>query len=416
MQTQSAFSSFAYEAQSARGESMSGTIDAAGVDDARRRLEGMNLRVLEIEPAGKPPRPRALKGDDFLAFNEQLSQLASAGMPIEQGLRLIAQDMRSRRLSATVNQIAEELERGTSLGEAFEKHHGQFPPLYGKLMEAGVKTGNLPAMLLNLGRHLELVYRMRAMLWRTFAYPIAVFIGLLLILIFLGHVVLPQFAAIYAEMGKDAANRVDWRTGRQISPALPLLTQIVLSMSAFVPALIVLLITLVVVLPIVWRFLRLSGTDRAVIDRFILPLPLLGPVLRRNLVARWCDAMKLAVDAGLDLPAAIALAGDAIGSARLKSDGERLIATMAAGMWAGEKLRVLPPTVPAAMALAVRQNQLSSTLGTLSGLYQRQAEIRLGVIPAILTPLLLIIIALTIGAVIAAVYFPIVNLFRFLTY
>src|SRR5687768_11967976 len=157
---------FAYQAQNELGQAVSGTIDAADASQAQRLLQSLRLRVIQIDPASRPPRPKAITGDDFLAFNQQLTHLTRAGLPVEHGLRLIAQDMRSGRMAATVKQIADDLERGTPLAQAFEARHQQFPPMYGQLVAAGVQTSNLPAMLLNLGRHMELVYRLRAMLWR----------------------------------------------------------------------------------------------------------------------------------------------------------------------------------------------------------------------------------------------------------
>src|SRR5262245_5074354 len=93
-------STFAYQAQTPDGLRMSGTIDALDVGSASRRLTELGLRISEIAPAAAPaPRPRALRATDFAAFNQQLAHLAKAGLPLEHGLRLIAADLRSGRLS-----------------------------------------------------------------------------------------------------------------------------------------------------------------------------------------------------------------------------------------------------------------------------------------------------------------------------
>src|SRR5690606_6068061 len=120
-----------------------------------------------------------------------------------------------------------------------------------------------------------------------------------------------------------------------------------------------------------------------------------GPVLKRNLVARWCDALRLGVDAGLDLPAAIELAGQAVYSRPLRADGRRLIDALASGQ-AGpvHGLRLLPATIPAAIAFSAQQDQLSQTLASMTRMYQEQAELRLVALPAVLTPLLLLFMAL----------------------
>src|SRR3982751_3260875 len=102
---------FAYRAQSIDGQPLPGPIDPASPDQARERLESLRLRVLELAPAQSAAAPvRPLKGEDFLTFNQQLAHLTSAGMPLEQGLRLIAQDMHRGSVANTIRQIADELE------------------------------------------------------------------------------------------------------------------------------------------------------------------------------------------------------------------------------------------------------------------------------------------------------------------
>src|SRR6478752_70109 len=140
--TTSGASTFAYEAQTAGEEAISGTIVASGTAEASRRLEAMGLRIIELKPADPVGRGRPLRGDDFLAFNRQLAQMTASGLPVEYGLRLIAKDMRSGRLGATINAVAADLEGGMSLGDAFERHADRFPPLYGRLVRAGIRANN----------------------------------------------------------------------------------------------------------------------------------------------------------------------------------------------------------------------------------------------------------------------------------
>src|SRR5688500_4429269 len=102
--------SFAYHAQTPDGQRLRGTVDCPDVNEARRRLVELGLRVPELTHTPRPARPMALGASDFAAFNQQLAHLAKAGMPLEHGLRLIAADLKSGRLSRTVEQVAEDLE------------------------------------------------------------------------------------------------------------------------------------------------------------------------------------------------------------------------------------------------------------------------------------------------------------------
>jgi type IV pilus assembly protein PilC len=392
--TETAAQSFAYQAQTDDGQRMTGIVDAPDVQVATQRLNSLRLRVLEIQPAQAPKRPRSMRGEDFMAFNLQLAQLTKAGLPIERGLRLIAGDLRRGRLSRTVGQIASELESGTPLAQAFEKHRAQFPTLYGRLVEAGVRGGNLPGVLLSLGRHLETEQRLRSVLWRTFSYPAMVFCGLALIVGFLGYNVIPRFEQLYRDM------RVQ----------LPVVTEALLTISHALPYIAIIVIGIFLAAPIIWGLLRAAGKDRAVADALLLPLPLIGPVLRASLMARWLDAARIAVDAGLDLPAAAALAGDAAGSPALRRDSQALSDNLqAARPLTAAKTEILPATVPAAIEFASGHNDLPATLDALSDLYRRQADLRVDIVPTVLTPLLVILIAITVGFVLAGLFLPMVN-------
>jgi type II secretory pathway component PulF len=415
------FRSFVYQAQGDDGRRVTGTIDASDAGTAILQLETLQLRVIEIEPlkatvggADVPrPRTRALHGDDFAAFNQQLAHLTAAGLPVEAGLRLIAQDMRSGRLAATVALVADELERGVPLGEAFDRHRGKFPALYGRLLDAGVKSGDLSGVLLNLGRHMEMVQRLRSLLWRALSYPLVVLVALAVVLTFLGLYVLPQFEQLYAGFMGDAralgVMRSRWYGTPPPSSSMPWPTEVLFAVSKVVPQVGSAVLVLLLAVPVVWALLRLKGWDVHVVDRVALGLPLVGRALRLNLVARWCHALRIGVAAGLDLPAAIALAGDAVRSPRLRGDGERLIRQLEAGQpmtAAARELSLLPATVPAAIELAAGHHNLPDTLGSLSEMYERQAELRTSAVPAILTPLLVIGVACTVGFIILALMLP----------
>ena len=395
-----ATATFAYEAQTEEGQRLSGTIEAPNIEWATDRLRLMRLRVIDVRPTARPGRGKPLSGDEFIAFNQQLAQLTAAGLPVEQGLRLIAIEIRGRRLRRTIEQLSAELERGTPLDQAFDKYAARFPPLYGRLIRAGIKSGNLSGVLFGLGRHLDLVQRLRSTLWRALSYPLLVLVSLGCLLSFLGIWVLPQFQKIYAEF--------------RIS--LPASTEALLSLSRIAPALLIAMLALLVVVPVLWRGLQRLGYSIHVAERIFVPVPLIGPVLRFNLVARWCDAMRVAVEAGLDLQAAFDLAADATRSSRLARDGIEMASTLSQGMpLTSARTRLLPATVPAAMQFASGHHDLPSTLNTLSDMYQRQAELRLNALPGILTPILVLLIAIIVGFVVIALLAPLLGMINGMT-
>jgi len=193
-----------------------------------------------------------------------------------------------------------------------------------------------------------------------------------------------------------------------------LVTQIALDISDFVLGIPVLPTVGVIIAVLVLIFVTFGvlSRDPGISETVLLPLPLLGPIWRRNLLARWCDAVALGVDAGMDLPAAIALADDAIASPGLHADGQAIIAAVSNGRPISEAAvgKILPPIVPAAMELGVAQAQLAQNLHALSISYQQQSETRLATLQAVLTPIVLLILGAFLGALLLALFAPLITM------
>ena len=400
---------FSYRAQSPDGVVISGTIHAVDADEARWRLAALGLRVLEMEPMLTAPRTAAVRGEDFAAFNAQLASLAQAGLPLEQGLRLIAAEMRSGAMSASVRLVADELDRGTPIDQAFARHSDKFPPLYGRVVQAGVACGNLPGVLLSLGSHLQMTQRLSEALWRTLSYPLMVLLGFAAVMVFLGIAVVPPMRDIYQELegyGHDAFQ------------ALPLLSQIIFAIADHMPLILLASGILLAVGVIAWICIRIAGKATWFVERFIMPLPLLGTVLRRSLGARWCDGVRLGIEAGLPLDAALMLAADAAGSDLLRRDSERLIEahTRWAPMSEVPRLYLLSPTVAFALDGAVSRGDLAQTMASLRDMFERQTENALGVLQSVLRPLLVIMLAIVLGFVIAGLLSPLFRLIQSVSY
>ncbi|MEM9882700.1 MAG: type II secretion system F family protein [Planctomycetota bacterium] len=384
---------YRYAAQTPTGQTLDGVIRAAGVDEAQQALEAASLRVLTLE-RGQPAAGRPLRGADFAAFNQQLAQLTKVGLPLESGLRLIARDLGRGRLSASIDAVVDELERGVDLPEAFARHADRFPKLYSQVVAVGVESNNLSAVLLNLGRHLELVQRLRGALWRAASYPLIVLVCFVAVMVFIGGTLVPQFAEIY----------------RDIDIGLPPLTALLIDISAYTWPLAIAFLAVLAALPLLGWVGRGGGFRDAV----LLRLPLVGPALHRNLMARWCDMLRVGVAAGLDLPAALRLSGRVVGSRRLERDTQQLIDVIEAGGTLDESVRLalIPASVPAAIQLAAERADLAALVGDLSVIYEQQAEVRLIGVQTYLGPALLLVLGVLMGTVATALFLPLVKLMQ----
>jgi type II secretory pathway component PulF len=402
---------FAYQAQTATGDLLTGTIDAPSIGDATRQLQSLGLSLTRLEPAEKksPTRADPFRAADFLAFNQQLAALTGGGMPIERGLRLMAAELDDKRQTAVLDRIAGRLEKGTPLADAFGAEKTAFPPLYAGLLEAGVRTNNLPGMLLNLGRHAQLLQRLRAAWWKSASYPLMVLVTLLLVMVFIWIVVLPQFAAASAgpifEWGGPMPTG---RTGGDPNVALALAGANVIGCVIMVG------ISLVLIGVLTLSIMSRTNAGRATASKWALRVPLVGPVMKWSLIARWCDAVHLCVQAGMSLPASLELARNAVPSSKLQADTQSMIDAVNAGrsLETGSKTTLIPPLVPASLQMGIEKNDLPGTAAMLTQMYQEQAEIRLAVLPRVLSPMLLTLTAVSIGLAVLSMMLPMIAMIQ----
>ncbi|MEJ2649078.1 MAG: type II secretion system F family protein [Sedimentisphaerales bacterium] len=191
---------FQYNALTLDGRMMKGTIEAGSHDEANQLLKKMQLTVNSIDKAKTEKTKTSIGRNEFLLFNQQLASITKAGIPLEKGLRELAHDVSSRSMRRLINDIASELEAGVSIEQAFEKRQKRFPPLYGKILKAGVETGRLSEMLTSLNRHLEIANQTRRIIFEAMSYPTIIFILAAVIITGMFTFIIPQFAVAIGEM------------------------------------------------------------------------------------------------------------------------------------------------------------------------------------------------------------------------
>ena len=394
---------FDYEALTTSGRLMKGTIEADSHEEAREALAGMHLAVRSIAKAA-PPRPGTPMGrSEFLLFNEQLAAIARAGIPLERSLRELAHDAASPRMRRVIQAIATELEAGASIPEAFQKHARRFPPLYGRILEAGVRSGRLGEMLTSLNRHSETAAQTRRILFEATCYPIVVLALAAGIVTAFLYVVVPPFGQIFAEMGKE----------------VPSMTAGLLYLSRHVGAV---WCGIGVVLAAIVALKYALGTfpgGRRFKERIAFSVPVLGRLLRDTLLGRFADAMALLVGAGCDMPTCLRLAGGTTGSESLLGECEALARQVEGGgslLGGAAQRRVLPSLFLYAVDLGARRNELADSLYGLASMYDEQARVCQGRLQVSLLPILVIIVGSFVGGAIAALFLPMVHMIRYVQY
>jgi type II secretory pathway component PulF len=390
---------FQYNALTLDGRMMKGTIEAGSHDEANQLLKKMQLTVNSIDKAKTEKTKTSIGRNEFLLFNQQLASITKAGIPLEKGLRELAHDVSSRSMRKLINDIAGELEAGVSIEQAFEKRQKRFPPLYGKILKAGVETGQLSEMLTSLNRHLEIANQTRRIIFEAMSYPTIIFILAAVIITGMFTFIIPQFAVALSEMTQG---------GR-----LPAITRAFLSMAGnFLPFWTT---VLAVIAGIVVLFVMLSTfpAGRRFKEYLILRIPVLGKVYHSSMLSRMAEAMAILVAAGCDMPESLRLSAGATGSQTLFAESEIIAGHIEQGsniMEAGQFCKMIPKLFLYSIQLGAQRNELQDNLYSLGQMYTEQAAHGQSRLQAVLLPVMLICTGGFIALTILAMFAPIISI------
>lgn len=390
---------FEYSAMTASDRLMKGIIEAGSVQEASELLEQMRLKVNSLEKA-KSERPKTpIARTEFLLFNQQLASLTKAGIPLEQGLRELSKDVASKPMRKLIDSIALDLEAGMSIERAFEKRKEHFPPLYGRILKAGVETGRLSEMLTSLNRHIEVSSQTRRIVFEAMAYPAVVFVMGSLITTFLLLFIVPKFKNILQEMLEGQG--------------LPLLTQFALSMSDHILYFWLMVGCLVVAFLGINAILRSFPEGRRIREAIFLHIPAFGALYHSTILSKMAEAMAMMVAAGCDMPTCLRLGPDAASSETLIREGNMIAEQIEKGagiLDAGQFCRVMPRFFLYSIQLGSQRNELEDNLRSLGDMYAQQVRSAQTRLQGLLLPIMIIFVGFFIMLCILSIFLPMIKI------
>ncbi len=387
---------FEYNALTSEGRLMKGSIEAGSQEEASGLLKQMQLSVNSVVQA-KPEKPKTAIGrNEFLLFNQQLASITKAGIPLERGLRELSNDISSRSMRRLVNAIADELEAGVSIEQAFEKRQKHFPPLYGLILKAGVETGRLSEMLTSLNRHLEMATQTRRIIFEAISYPAVILTLASMILTGVFLFIVPQFEVVLTEM-----------TGH-----LPVLTKTVFGIARNVGPFWIAVGVIIAGILILYAILSASAAGRRIKESLLLKVPVIGSVYHSSVLGRMAEAMAIMVAAGCDMPAALRLGSGAAGSERLIAESETLAGQIEQGaniLEAGQLCRMMPRLFLYSVQLGSQRNELQDNLYSLGEMYAEQARCGQARLQAVLLPVMLVFVGGFVAMIVLAMFTPMIQ-------
>lgn len=388
---------FAWQGRDAQGRPTQGRLNAhtAGLARAQLRRQGVQSVRLQRLWWDRPPRVRP---SDLSLMTRQLAALLRAGVPLLQSLDMLSRSLTSVALLNIVQQVHNDVASGSALHEALASHPAHFTRLYTSMVQAGESAGILDTMMERLAHTLEKNEALRSRVRSALVYPTAVMGVAISVLVLILVFVVPVFEDVFKSFGAE----------------LPWATQIVVALSdglsASGP------VAVVVALLCLWFWQRPQAGQaqfKAAKDRWLLKLPMLGPLMGTAVVARWAQTLSALLSAGVPLAEALGPVAQACDHSvyegvtlqlqRQVTQGSRL----SEGMAQSDRF---PPMIVQLCATGEETGAMDQLLARAGGLMETELDDRVNGLSSLLEPLIIVVLGGLIGGILVAMYLPIFRL------
>ena len=405
---------FTYKALDSQGQEVRNEIEADSSDDALNKLRGQNLfptSVKEKSARKTGPKSRGLAASsrkktltiggvsskDLCTFTRQLSTLINAGLPIVRSLKILSDQLKPGVLKNSLMDVADDVEGGMALSEALAKHPKAFDKLYVNMTRAGEAGGILDQILERLAMFMEKAQRLKKRVMSAMIYPAAVVTvagGILIVII--GYIV-PQFEAMFKEMGTKLPTPTLILTGAGNIVQHHWWVFLAVPFGVFV----------------LYRLIVFSKSGRYAVDFVKLKLPIFGVIVNKSTVSRFARTLGTLITSGVPILEALNIVKEATGNAVVAAavgkvhdsirEGESMAAPLAAS-------KICDPMVVNMVDVGEETGELDKMLLKVADTYDEDVDALVGGMMSLIEPLLIVGMGLTVGFIVIALFLPLIDL------
>jgi len=306
---------YSYRAADPNGEIIQGAIEALNEKEVVSSLHDLQLIPIRISSAGQSTLSnlfttkvnpnaiiRRITSRDVMQFTQDLATLMGAGLPVDRSLSILSGACANERLRRIIGPVNKEIQGGSYVSDALADYPDIFSRFYISMIRVGESSGTLSTVLLRLGYFLNDAQKLKDDIRAALIYPTFLVLLCGVSLMIISVVVMPKFSVIFNDLGI----------------ALPLSTRLLLETGSFVLEYGLLLAMLAVLcLVIVHKYLG-TDTGRTAIDRLMLKMPIIGPLIQNIETARLSRTLGTLIQSGVPILAAIKLATDTLQNRLIK--------------------------------------------------------------------------------------------------
>ena len=392
---------FQWEATTRAGEVRRGVVEAADEAAVQNRLRADQLTPRRIKKQsagiqisiGSPVTPKELQ-----IFTRQLATMIDAGLPLVQCIDILANQCENQIFQTKLFQVKAAVEQGSSFSDALRKHPKIFDELYVNLVGAGEVGGILDTILNRLATYIEKAVKLKSQLKSAMVYPIAIMVvagGVIAVM--LGKVI-PTFEAMYQNF--DGAK-------------LPKPTKVVIGISrSFIDTWYIYFGVVATIIGLIVFAMR-NEAGRKVLDRMLLRFPVIGPVLRKIIVARFTRTLGTLLTSGVPILDALDICAKTAGNVVVAAAIQHTRAKISEGLdMAGPlaETAVFPSMVTQMIGVGEQTGAMDQMLQKIADFYEDEVDVAVAGMTALIEPIMMAFLGVVVGGLIVAMYLPVFEL------
>jgi MSHA biogenesis protein MshG len=399
---------YQYKGRNKQGEMMEGTIEAATQEGVINWLTSSGISPISVNKkvdtlSNQPDWLRALNGEkkltpaDLLMLTRQLGTLLKAGIPMLQTITGLKNSSHQPEMTRLLSSLNSSLDKGLELSAAMSRHPEIFDDYYINMIKVGESAGKLDEVFARLYSQLDFDRRMRQKIKSVLRYPMFVFSAMIIAVMVVMVYVIPAFSGIYSTMQME----------------LPLVTQLLMSSSQMVANNWLLILSLAALLALGVSYYISTPMGRYKWDRLKLKLPIVGPILTKGTIARFCRSFGMAMSSGVPVVTTLTLVAKVVGNAYYQecimgmrnsvSQGDNLLRSFrASGIFSPVELQMI--------SVGEETGDVESMVQQLAILYQDEVEYEANKLAETLEPILLVFMAGLVSMLMLGIFLPMWNM------
>jgi len=406
-------STYAFRAVDVGGLPSRGEVDANSKAQVTEQLRERGLIVLDVSEKNEAfrleqvfDRFRGIKARDMAVFSRQFATLIESGMPMLRSLHTLEDQTEDERLRDAITGIRQDVEAGSSLGEAMERRPQVFDPMFRAMVRSGESSGRLDEALERVAFQLEKLDALRRQIRSALMYPGFVFAFAIVVMLVVVAFIVPVFAGVFKEVVADQPGQ---------SSQLPLITRLTTGFSSFITGYWFVWLPGLVGMVIAFFQWKKSEWGRPQWDRVKLKIPFhIGDVIQKAAIARWSRTFAGTVASGVPLLQSIKITGQTAGSAMIEYAMDDVYDSVRGGGTIAhpiDKNDLFPPMIGHMLTVGEETGQLEQMLNKIADFYEAEVDAKVKALTSLLEPLMIVFVGGMVGFIVFAMYLPIFSIY-----